>query len=82
MKTIEYKYIDKSDWAPGEWKNEPDKIQWLDKETKYPCLIVRGSVGALCGYVGINKKHPFYKEESQERDHKWDLIVCMRTIKT
>lgn len=48
MDTREYRTIDKSD---GEWKDEPDKIQWQDEATGFPCLIVRGPSGALCGYV-------------------------------
>lgn len=44
----------------GEWCNEPDKIQWTDENTGLPCLIVRNDFGALCGYVGVNSKHPYY----------------------
>lgn len=50
----------KSEWKAGPWHNEPDKKQWSDAETGLPCLIVRGPVGALCGYVGVTKGHPFY----------------------
>lgn len=60
MQTIEYKTIDKSEWANGEWQNEPDKKQWLDEATGLPCLIVRGPSGALCGYVGVNEGHPYF----------------------
>jgi len=59
MKTIEETTIDKSDWGSGPWEKEPDKIQWEDKKTRLPCLIVRHPVlGHLCGYVGVSKKHP------------------------
>ncbi len=51
---------DKSDWIDGEWKNEPDKCQWIDEKTGLDCLIVRGPTGALCGYVGVPKSHRFY----------------------
>ena len=60
MKRIEYKTQNKSDWGPGAWQDEPDKIQWLDPDTALPCLIVRGPVGALCGYVGVTRAHPLY----------------------
>lgn len=60
METIEYRTVDKSDWADGPWKNEPDKRQWQDPETGLPCLIVRGPAGALCGYVGVPKGHPWH----------------------
>ena len=49
----EYTTIDKSTWGPGPWQSEPDKLQWVDKETQFDCLIVRnGEIGNLCGYVG------------------------------
>jgi len=61
MERIEYRdVIDKSDWARGPWDNEPDKIQWQDPATRLPCLIVRGPIGALCGYVGVYEWHPLF----------------------
>ena len=60
MKTLEWNTIDKSGWPRGEWDNEPDKKQWQDQETSLPCLIVRGHLGALCGYVGVSTSHPWY----------------------
>lgn len=61
MRTIEYRTQDKSEWGPGPWQDEPDKVQWLDPVTNYPCLIVRSQVsGSLCGYVGVPKEHPAY----------------------
>jgi len=61
METKEWTFpeeMDRSDWPPGPWDNEPDKKQWQDRETGLPCLIVRNSWGALCGYVGVPKSHP------------------------
>jgi hypothetical protein len=55
-----YTTVDKSGWGNGPWQEEPDKIQWVDPETDLDCLIVRGPVGALCGYVGVPMGHPFY----------------------
>jgi hypothetical protein len=40
METIEYRTQDKTQWGNGDWQNEPDKKQWQDTETGYPCLIV------------------------------------------
>src|SRR5207244_1179897 len=61
MNRIEYRdVIDKSSWARGQWDIEPDKIQWPDEATGLPCLIVRGPIGALCGYVGVPKGHPLH----------------------
>ncbi len=60
MKTLEYRTEDKSTWDRGEWDDEPDKMQWQDEATGYPCLIHRNTMGALCGYVGVSPGHPFY----------------------
>lgn len=60
IETKEWRTIDKSKWLRGEWDTEPDKMQWSDEATGLPCLIVRGPLGALCGYVGVPKSHPFY----------------------
>ncbi len=51
--------VDKTSWPRGEWDLEPDKVCWYD-ETKLPCLIIRGPVGALNGYVGVAVYHPAY----------------------
>lgn len=60
MKVMEESLVDKSEWGPGPWQDEPDKRQWQDEATGLPCLIVRGPVGALCGYVGVPPDHPAY----------------------
>ena len=52
--------IKKEEWLDGAWKTEPDKIQFVDEATGLPCLIVRNNLGALCGYVGVDKNHPYY----------------------
>ena len=62
MQTIEYRTFDKSSWGTGPWQNEPDKKQWTDEKTGYPCLIVRNRMGALCGYVGVKAAHPLYEK--------------------
>lgn len=53
-----YTTVDKTDWGPGEWQSEPDKVQWKDEETSYPCLAKRGPGGHWCGYVGVPPGHP------------------------
>lgn len=69
MQTLEYTTVDKSTWGEGEWQNEPDKKQWLDPATNLPCLIVRSPhSGALCGYVGVSKSHPYYKKDYDDCD--------------
>lgn len=60
VKTRSWTFEDKSDWGPGPWHEEPDKIQWPDPATGLPCLVVRNRLGALCGYVGVGPTHPWY----------------------
>ncbi len=51
----------KADLPPGPWMEEPDKAHWVDKATGLDCLIVRaGSLGHLCGYVGVPPEHPWH----------------------
>jgi hypothetical protein len=67
MQTLEYTTIDKSTWGEGEWQNEPDKRQWRDEETGYPCLIVRTPhTGSLCGYVGVSESHPCFGKDGDD----------------
>lgn len=61
METVEHA-IDKSEFGPGPWMDEPDKLQWTDEETGLPCLIVRNRMGALCGYVAVSEGHPDYRK--------------------
>ncbi len=68
MKTMEWTNVDKSKWGAGEWNSEPDKRQWSDPETGLPCLIVRGPLGALCGYVGVSDGHPFFGKDYNSVD--------------
>jgi hypothetical protein len=68
MDTLEYRTVDKSTWGDGAWQSEPDKKQWLDEGTGYPCLIVRGPSGALCGYVGVPRGHPHYGKHYDHED--------------
>jgi hypothetical protein len=60
MQTIEYRTVDKSAWGPGEWADEPDKVQWQDEATGLPCLAVRNHHGVWCGYVGVAPGHPWH----------------------
>lgn len=49
-----------AEWGEGPWVDEPDKIQWTDEATGLPCMIHRGPVGSLCGYVGVPPEHPLH----------------------
>lgn len=57
----EQTYIDKTDWPNGAWKDEPDRVSWVDPATGFDCLLRRSpnSFG-WCGYVSIHKGHPLY----------------------
>lgn len=52
--------VDKADWGDGPWQDECDKVQWIDDATDLDCLIVRGPMGSLCGYVGLPPGHPYH----------------------
>lgn len=60
---ITYKTLDKSKYElkDGPWMDEPDKAQWIAHGLD--CLIVRGPAGALCGYVGVPKSHPYFEKD-------------------
>jgi hypothetical protein len=38
-----------------------DNEHHADEATGLPCLIKRGPVGALCGYVAVPEGHPWYR---------------------
>jgi len=43
-----------------EWQSEPDLMEWTHRGL--PCRIQRADVtGALCGYVGLHRRHAFYR---------------------
>lgn len=63
-----YTTEDKTDWGEGPWLNEPDKIQYVDEVTGYPCLVKRNPVGALCGYVGVPEGHPWFGKNYDDVD--------------
>ncbi len=61
----EITYIDprckRSGWGSGEWRGEPDKVQWTDPATGLACLAKRNpNFGNWCGYVGIGPDHPWH----------------------
>lgn len=74
MRTIEFKFMDKTGWPEGPWMNEPDKKQWLDMDTGLPCLVVRvPQHGALCGYVGVSKDHSLFEKTYHDRENLGDV---------
>ena len=79
METREYHTISdatKAGWGSGPWVHEPDKKQWTDPATGYPCIILRvSSHGALCGYVGVSEGHPFFKRDYDEVHSMTDIEI-------
>jgi hypothetical protein len=59
---------DKSAWGDGPWLNEPDKIVWVDGATDLDCMIHRGPLGSLCGYVGVPAGHPLHGSSYDDLD--------------
>ena len=73
MKRIEYFTQDKSEWEDGAWQTEPDKIQYMDEEFGFPCLILRNQLGALCGYVGVPSTHKAFEQDYNDADADFDV---------
>jgi hypothetical protein len=59
--------IEKSEWGPGSWQEEPDELDWVDEATGYKCLIKRHWTGCLNGYVGLSEGHPMYGKRYGDR---------------
>lgn len=52
----------RSNWLPGPWTAEPfDKVHWIDPSTDMDCMIIRGGMGAWCGYVAVTEGHPLFE---------------------
>lgn len=47
------------------WLSEPNREQF--PHNGYACVILRGPVGALCGYVGVLPEHPLYGKDYHHR---------------
>jgi hypothetical protein len=59
--------LDRSKWVPGgPWDNEPDRAEW--RHEGLPCLMVRGPVGAWCGYVAVPPGHPWHAKHADDVD--------------
>jgi len=50
----------------NEWETEPDQEEFVHAEL--PCLILRGPMKSLCGYVGVPPSHPMYQKEYNDID--------------
>lgn len=54
--------VDKSNFGPGPWDGEPDRVEF--ESAGLPCLLLRGPSGIWCGYVAVPPGH---------RCHGWEL---------
>lgn len=65
--------INRENWPSGPWDKESDKEAFI--HAGLPCLLIRGPVGAWCGYVGILKNHPLhginYGDRAPELTDAW-----------
>ena len=48
----EYRTVDKSEWGPGPWQEEPDKAVWIDERTGLDCMIHRNRWARCAGTSG------------------------------
>lgn len=56
--------------GPGPWVDEPDLWRGTDATTALPCVAARNRVGVWCGYVGVDKDHPWHGvDRSDDRVH-------------
>lgn len=61
---LQLKAIDKRDWPKGPWQSEPDKAEWRDAATRYPCLALRHPEdGSWCGYIALPADHPWVGQD-------------------
>ena len=65
---MEQRIVDRSNWARGEWDNEPEnRIDFV--HAGFACFMLRNNMGAWCGYVGVPSTHPAY-----EKDYNDDIL--------
>jgi thiol-disulfide isomerase/thioredoxin len=61
-------FMDRAKWPNGEWDNEPDKVEWRDDATGYPCIARRGLSGSWCGYVAVPPGHELHGKDYNDVD--------------
>lgn len=55
---------DKTTWGEGSWLTEPDRVEWKDELTGFPCLAHRQMhSGHWCGYVAVPPGHPVHGKD-------------------
>lgn len=64
--------IDRNGWGSGPWDGEPDREDWTDETTGYPCVALRTDLGNWCGYVGLPNVVSFF---GVHHDELYDIEV-------
>jgi hypothetical protein len=58
---ITIEFLNKKDFPPGKWLNEPDLCFWYHHEM--PCLALRDmSMGIWKGFVGVSEEHSLFEQ--------------------
>lgn len=81
----------KAELPPGPWHDEPDKAVWIDPATDLDCMIHRGPMGQLCGYVGVPPTHALHgyhydqpivvcRHEQPEIDHEHPMAETLAKL--
>ena len=70
-----YRVPDRHPSGDGPWRDEADKVSWIDPDTGLPCIMRRGTDGALCGYVGVGPDHPLAGVGEEALPHEPAIVV-------
>jgi len=49
------------------WRDEPNRVAWRDPSTGLQCLVLRGPMGALNGYVRVPRDHVMHGLHARRR---------------
>lgn len=68
--------VPRDGWESGPWDEEPDRVDWIDEATGYPCLVTRHFLfGYLCGYVGLPPGHRLHGVNWQDNEELREVDV-------
>ena len=70
-----FRVPDRRPSGDGPWVDEADKMSWIDRATGLPCIMRRGTDGALCGYVGVGPDHPLAGVDEGALPHDPPIVV-------
>lgn len=58
--------VNRDGWPAGPWDDEPDFVEF--EHVGFQCMIMRGPLGAWCGYAAVTNEHPAYGKGRLEVD--------------